>query len=100
MKNKYSILFIFALSLLICKTDYTNAQGGLVCKITFCNCCGDSLFYTIYNDTGGIAGSFWTQPILGGCSGVNVFNAVPGKTYSIVVDCHHTSFVGGYFTAC
>jgi hypothetical protein len=97
----FSSIYIFLI--LICfmgMSDGLNSQTT-ICKITFCNCCGDSTLYDIYTMQGDtLKGSFWTKPSLGGCTdtGNGIANLVAWRTYYVM--CNNGNEPLTYFTAC
>jgi len=81
----FSALFIFTISFFLTGIyNNINAQG-VTCKFTFCSCCGETINYIVHYVNGdSVAGTFSTNNQ--GCTGANVFSALPGVSYYVDID--------------
>jgi len=100
MKQKKLLLIVFViLASILFLGEFNTLNAQIYCKLNFCNCCGDSIFYHIYDLSGREqGGGFWTTG--DGCTHGNpgIANLQPGSTYYILADCSDGKVT--YFTAC
>lgn len=93
-------ILIFISLLYLPTTIYSQPS---VCKIVFCNCCGDSATYEVFDIFGNHVGDFETRATLGGCIHIdNWVNLVPWNSYYVQpkYNCTEEGQVKTYFTAC
>lgn len=106
---KHLTFFLLLIFILIFSGKYEKklySQTTPVCKLTFCNCCGEDMYYHLYRMSDGVLiGTFWTYSSLRGCSLDSIANVVAGQHYYIDVqnlesNCKHDVVIRTYFTGC